>query len=260
MLHYDHYYTIGKTHVTCEDFAIQADQPIPFIVISDGCSASYQTHIGARILTLTTKYIIENTDNWPLNYTHFGQQLIDNAWNIARKMQLPSSVLDATVMLAFVDQNRILVYVYGDGCLLFKDHQNNLGTIEVVFTHNAPYYLTYWYDEERQQEYAKYDPTPLLLVDSRHGQSQPQPFNEELVFDFPLEKFKVVAIASDGASCCIDTQQNRKLPLDEIATQLLNFPNLTNDFVKLHLQNTLAQYAQQGIYPADDLSIGVFAQ
>ena len=139
MLYYDHYYTIGKTHVICEDFALQADKPIPFIVLSDGCSSSYQTHIGARILTLTTKYIIENTENWPLNYTQFGQQLIDNAWNVARKMRLSSSVLDATVMLAFLYQNSILVYVYGDGCLLFKDHQNNLGSIEIVFTHNAPY-------------------------------------------------------------------------------------------------------------------------
>lgn len=260
MLHYDHYYTMGKTHVICEDFAIQADKPIPFIVLSDGCSSSSQTHIGARILTLTTKYIIENTADWPLNYTHFGQQLIDKAWNVARTMRLSSSVLDATVMLAFLYQDNILVYIYGDGCLFFKDHQNNLSTIEVVFTHNAPYYLTYWYDEERQKEYAKYDPTPLILIDSLQGQSQPKSFNEELAFCFPLEKFKVVAIASDGATYCVDTRHHRKLPLDEIATQLLNFPNLTNDFVKLHLQNTLAQYAQRGIYPADDLSIGVFAQ
>ncbi|BAP54357.1 hypothetical protein THII_0060 [Thioploca ingrica] len=260
MLHYDHYYTMGKTHAICEDFAIQADKPIPFIVLSDGCSSSSQTHIGARILTLTTKYIIENTADWPLNYTSFGQQLIDKAWNVARTMQLSSSVLDATVMLAFLYQDNILVYVYGDGCLLFKDYHNNLSTIEVVFTHNAPYYLTYWYDEERQKEYAKYDPTPLILIDSRQGQSQPKSFNEELAFCFPLEKFKVVAIASDGATYCVDTRHHRKLPLDEIATQLLNFPNLTDDFVKLHLQNTLAQYAQQGIYPADDLSMGVFAQ
>ena len=260
MLYYDHYYTIGKTHVICEDFALQADKPIPFIVLSDGCSSSYQTHIGARILTLTTKYIIENTANWPISYTQFGQQLINNAWNVARKMRLSSSVLDATVMLAFLYQNSILVYVYGDGCLLFKDHQNNLGSIEIVFTHNAPYYLTYWYDEDRQQEYAKHDLTPLLLIDSLHGQSQLKPFNEPLAFSFSLENFKVVAIASDGATCCVDTRHHRKLPLDEIATQLLNFPSLTNDFVKLHLHKTLAQYAQQGIYPADDLSIGVFAQ
>ena len=175
-------------------------------------------------------------------------------------MRLSSSVLDATVMLAFLYQNSILVYVYGDGCLLFKDHQNNLGSIEIVFTHNAPYYLTYWYDEDRQQEYAKHDLTPLLLIDSLHGQSQLKPFNEPLAFSFSLENFKVVAIASDGATCCVDTRHHRKLPLDEIATQLLNFPSLTNDFVKLHLHKTLAQYAQQGIYPADDLSIGVFAQ
>ncbi len=260
MLHYDHYYTIGKAHTICEDFAIQGDNPIPFIVLSDGCSASHNTHIGARILTLATQHIIENTTAWPLSYAQFGQQLIEVAWQVAQDMHLPSSVLDATVMLAFLYQEDILVYVYGDGCLLFTDQHDNLGTIEIAFTHNAPYYLTYWNDKDRQQEYAQYDPSPLILIDSVHGQSSPKSFNEELAFCLPLSQFKMVAIASDGATQCIDTHQNIRLPLYEVAGQLLNFSSLEDDFVQRHLKKTLAHYARQGIYPVDDLSIGVFAQ
>ncbi len=260
MLRYDHYYTIGTTHPICEDYVTQGDTPTPFMVLSDGCSSAENSDAGARILTLTAKHMIETAAKWPLNYLDFGQQLIDNALDITEKLQLPDSVLDATVMLAFLYQDTIMVYIYGDGCLLFKDHDGNLGTIEIAFTHNAPYYLTYWYDKERQQNYAKCGPNPLLLIDSVNGQSEPKPFQKQLTFCFPLKKFKVVAIASDGASQCVDTRQNTFIPLYDVATHLLAFENQTNEFVKRHTESALKDYAVQGIYPADDLSIGVFAQ
>ncbi|MDY6991022.1 MAG: protein phosphatase 2C domain-containing protein [Pseudomonadota bacterium] len=261
MLYYDHFYTIGKTHAVCEDYAMQGEKPVPFMVVCDGCSSSRHTDIGARILALTTRYILENTNNWPLDYTHFGQMLINKAWDVTRKMHLDSSsVLDATVMLAFLDQQQIQVYVYGDGCLLFKDHHGQLGYIDINFTHNAPYYLTYWYDEQRGQEYAQYDEKPLFLIDSVNGRCEPISFRTPLCFQFPLAQYQQIAIASDGASQCIDTLNNIKLPLAEVAKQLLAFEHLEGEFVKAHLQKTLDHYAQHGIYPADDLSIGVFVQ
>jgi serine/threonine protein phosphatase PrpC len=260
MLHYDYYYTIGVTHHVCEDYATQGDTPTPFIVLSDGCSGSENSDVGARILTLTTKYIIENASPWPLDYLSFGQRLISKALGIAEQLQLPSGALDATVMLAFLHQDSIMVYVYGDGCLLFKDHAGNLGTIEIAFTHNAPYYLTYWYDEQRWQEYARSEPKPLVLIDSVNGLSEPKPFQTQLAFCLPLKKFKVIAIASDGATRCINTRKSVKLPLYETATNLLAFQSLKDEFVKRHIKSTLEQYAVQGIYPADDLSIGVFCQ
>ncbi len=258
MLHYDHYYTKGVTHSTCEDYATQGDKPTPFIVLSDGCSASPRTDLGAQILTLLTRQIIENAAQWPLNYSNFGKKLINNASKITKKLNLPNSVLDATIMVAFLNKNNIIVYVYGDGCLLFKDYAGHLGTLEIAFTHNAPYYLTYWYDEARQQEYAKSGPNPLLLIDSVRGQSEPKPFQTKLIFRFSLNQFKMVAIASDGVSQCIDTCQQLKLPVNKVAAQLLDFKNLPKKFVKHHTKNVLKQYAQQGIFPADDLSIGVF--
>ncbi|KHD05689.1 hypothetical protein PN36_28235 [Candidatus Thiomargarita nelsonii] len=65
----------------------------------------------------------------------------------------------------------------------------------------------------------------------------------------------MVAIASDGATHCV--QQGRMLPLFDVASQLLAFQDLSDDFVKRHTESVLAQ---RGIEPADDLSIGVFVQ
>jgi hypothetical protein len=259
-LHYDHYYTKGVTHKVCEDYAAQGDTPTPFIVLSDGCSSSPRSDIGAQILTLTTQQMIKQKWESPLDYLDFGQQLINTSWKVVENLQLPSHVLDATIMLAFLHEDNIMVYVYGDGCLLFKDHAGNLGTIEIAFTHNAPYFLTYWHDEERRHEYAKAEPDPLLIIDSVNGQSEPKPFNTQLVFAFPLKKFQVVAIASDGATHCVDTHQENRLSLYDVATHLLAFQNMTGEFVKRHTERALKDYAQQGIYPADDLSIGVFVQ
>jgi len=257
-LHYDHYYTMGLTHKVCQDYATQGDTPTPFMVLSDGCSGSPNSEIGAKILTITTQEILKDAKQWPLDYAHFGQQLINHALNITEEYQLPESVLDATVMLAFLQGENIMVYVYGDGCLLFKDYDDNVGTIEIAFTHNAPFYLTYWVDEERLGEYAGFEPKPLLLIDSVNGQSEPKPFQTPLVFSLPLKKFKVVAIASDGASHFVDIHKTVKIPFYEIATELLAFQDTTDEFVKRHTENVLAQYAEHGIYPFDDLSIGVF--
>ena len=154
-----------------------------------------------------------------------------------------------------------MIYVYGDGCLLLKDWDGYVNSIEIAFTHNAPYYLTYWDKPEQQRQYAKYDSHPLLLIDSIHGQSAPKPFASKLIFRFPLSQYQTIAIASDGVTQCIDTHQRLALPLDgELANQLLNFQDTNDNFVAHHLQQLLDDYAKQGIYPADDLSIAAFVQ
>jgi hypothetical protein len=259
-LHYDHYHTIGLTHQVCQDYVVSGEEPTPFIVLSDGCSSSPNSEIGAKILTLTTQQILKNADQWPLDYADFGQQLINTALNVTKRLQLSDGVLDATVMLAFLQEDNIMVYVYGDGCLLFTDHDGNIGTIEVVFTHNAPFYLTYWVNKERLLEYAMSEPEPLLLRDSVNGLSEPKAFQTPLIFSLPLKKYKFIGIASDGASHFVDIKKSEKMPLYGIATNLLAFPDTSNEFIKRHTIDVLAQQAKIGIYPIDDLSIGVFVQ
>lgn len=262
MLHYDHYYTIGFTHTVCEDYATQGNTPTPFIVLSDGCSSSDNTDVGARLLTLTTKSLLENANDWPWDYSQFGHKLIDKAKTVIKEMKLPLSVLHATVMLAFLDQEQdnIMVYVYGDGCLLLKDHNGNVRTIEIAFVHNAPYYLSYWGNQDVFLEYMMYESYSLILRDSAKGKSKPKLFNSPLIFRFPLKEFKTVAIASDGVGQCLDIRRRTKLTVNEVANDLLAFPNTSDEFIKRHLESTLKKYAIAGFYPLDDLSIAVLTQ
>lgn len=260
MLYHDSFFTIGKAHQVCEDFAVQGESPIPFIVICDGCSASAHSDVGARILALTSKHIVENATNWPLNYLSFGQQLIIEALHIVKGMEVTIEALDSTVVLAFLHQSALQVYMYGDGALFFKDQAGHLSTLEVSFTHNAPFYLSYWLDKMRQEEYAKCEPKPLIIKDSVNGSSKPLSFKTSLSFNFALEKFPTVAIASDGVAQCLDLVRSEKLPLARVGNDLLDFKKISGDFVKQHCQQVLINYAKQRIFPLDDLSVGVFVQ
>jgi hypothetical protein len=262
MLYNDHFYTMGFTHTVCEDYAAHGNKPIPFVVLSDGCSSSEKTEIGARILTLTSKSLIEKATDWPWDYNQFGEKLIEKAKQVITEMELPVSVLHATVMLAFLDhaQNEIVVYVYGDGCLFLQDHQGFIRTIEIAFAHNAPYYLSYWGNQEVFLEYVMYEPYSLIVRDSAKEKSKPNSFNSQLIFRFPLKKFKTVAITSDGVNQCLDIRRHTKLSVFEVANDLLAFPNTEKEFIKHHLEKTLKKYSIDGYYPLDDLSIAVLTQ
>jgi len=50
-MHADHHYEIGSSHVACEDYAMSGTQEgLTYAILSDGCSASKDSDVGARIL------------------------------------------------------------------------------------------------------------------------------------------------------------------------------------------------------------------
>ena len=59
----DHYMTIGSSHQVCEDYIISGTEPFPYIILSDGCSSSKDTDIGARILAQCAKNYLTTFHN-----------------------------------------------------------------------------------------------------------------------------------------------------------------------------------------------------
>ena len=47
----DAYYTIGRMHRFCQDYVCQGVDPIPHLIVADGCSATPDSDLGARLLT-----------------------------------------------------------------------------------------------------------------------------------------------------------------------------------------------------------------
>lgn len=259
MLYLDSHYMIGATHTECQDFTLHADVPIPHLIVCDGCSASVGSHIGARILAKTAQYLIQQPDI--LAYHEFGQYVINRGYQIAQKMNLPDFVLDSTLLIAYIKDEIITVYMYGDGCVLYEKQDDSIGIINVEFADNAPYYLTYWLSESYQTAFAARGKNLMYVHDTRSPQLNPQSFETPLVYSFPLADYKSIALASDGATSCVNVETGYKLPLIEVAQHLLHYDvSATPHFVEQGMQTLQTYYLKQNIHILDDLAVAMLAQ
>ena len=57
----DSYYTIGKVHLYCQDYVFQGWKPVPHVILADGCSASPNSDVGARLLVLNARRELERS-------------------------------------------------------------------------------------------------------------------------------------------------------------------------------------------------------
>ena len=260
-INHDAHFLIGHNHPVCEDFAMHGKKPFPWLLVADGCSASTHVDVGARVLVSMTRKLIESSSEMP-GYMELGKKISFDATAVRKILGLDESMLDATLMLAWVEDNQVHVYVYGDGSLLLRDAAGKCHTVDIDFTHNAPYYLSYWQDKVRCAAYAKLNETPhtLRIKDSRENAMQSLPFYEPIRFSFNLNDYPVVALASDGVSAFMNKTEQKNIKSDVITADFLDFKSFEGDFVQRRLNRLLKQYAEQGIYPMDDVALAVLSK
>jgi len=261
MLYHDCHYLIGKSHLYCEDYACRGTVPTPWVLVSDGCSGSPDTDLGARLLARLTQRYLENPalSAWP-DYTELGLAISSEAAQLARQLALAPGTLDATLLLAGVVGDEVWVYVYGDGYVLLKDRQGQVQVIEFSFTHNAPFYLSYWPDAQRRARYAALDETPATLCyhDGRNGERGSLAFDTPLLYRFALAEYPVIGIASDGLGAFVTHNRQQRVPATEIAARLLDFRHAGDNFVRRRVPKELQRLSQADCLPMDDVSLGVF--
>lgn len=274
MINSDTILTIGKTHKLCEDYIISGDKPYPFLIICDGCSSSKDTDIGARILAISIKNTLKLLHNDPYsdgkifpNYKELGTMSINFAKLIITDLGLPLTALDATAVVAMMDGTQVTVYVYGDGVLISKT-ANGFNFVDVSFSNGAPYYLSYALDPARHIVYrqaAEKEEHPIKVVqgdfngDSSFDDIKYYNYNEPLVFNYHLDDFKdaFVGISSDGIDSFVDSNTGERVPLKPIVEELFTFKNYSGEFVKRRVKRAIETFAKNGIYHADDISVGV---
>ncbi|MCV6638379.1 protein phosphatase 2C domain-containing protein [Candidatus Albibeggiatoa sp. nov. NOAA] len=259
MLHLSSHYIIGATHSECQDFTLHSDVPIPHLVVCDGCSSSLGSHVGARILAKTAQYLLQQP-TIP-DYHDFGQYVINKGQRLVSQMELPNEVLDSTLLVAFVQNDIVTAYIYGDGCILYQKMEGTIGTINIEFADNAPYYLTYWLNEEHQAAYAMRGDDLMYIDDSLNPQFNPQSFRKPLIYHFPLAEYKTIALTSDGAISCVDVENSDKKTLAEVAPQLLQSDKpLDDNFVEQRILTMQQHYVEQQVHILDDLAVAMLTQ
>jgi hypothetical protein len=257
MLYFDSHFSMGRTHLVCEDYARRGHSPFPWVMISDGCSSSNDTDIGSRLLILAAQKYLSQLNRLP-DYDSFGKQVISHTLKIAHSLGVPDNALDATLLLAIAKGRTIQIYVYGDGFIVLKNKQNDWRIIEFSFTQNAPFYLSYWIDESYRASYQKMLQTPKTLQIYDGKNSGLFSFDKALQYQFSLDEYPLIAITSDGLSKFIDMNHYKPVSIQTLLPQLFDFPSLSGSFVKRRLPAVLSSLETRKILPFDDFSTGVF--
>ncbi|MEY3220938.1 MAG: hypothetical protein RIT27_2295 [Pseudomonadota bacterium] len=257
MLYFDSHFSIGRTHLICEDYARRGISTFPWVMVSDGCSASEDSDIGSRLLTLTAQKQLSLLNHLP-DYEHFGKQVISKTADLSHTLGLPDNALDATLLLGIAKGRTVHIYIYGDGFIVLKNHQQQWRTIEVSFTQNAPFYLSYWLNEDYRLTYQNLSSENNQLKITDHHKSAFYAFDKILHYQFSLDDYPMIAICSDGLSKFVNMTAYQAVSVETLLPTLFDFPSLAGSFVKRRLPAILKGLEKENILPFDDFSMGVF--
>ncbi|MND12093.1 hypothetical protein D3C87_691920 [compost metagenome] len=264
----DGLYVQGAQHHECEDYAVfHADESIQFAAISDGCSGSGHSSVGARLLTLACRQVLlsmEPNERSSIGYQELGKKIISQAHAAASLLYPDSSLLDATLVCAFTDhvKQRVIAMIYGDGGITWKTDNADVEHMWVEYPSGYPNYLSYQLDEGRKQALDAVSEKGMVQSWIRLGKDAeniPMGIQEPTYVILPMEGLQWLMVSSDGLDTFFDSEAGRGLGKEDVVTELSNVKGLHGEFVRRRVTRMLKQYQKQGISHGDDLSVAGLA-
>lgn len=243
----DAFFAIGSTHDICQDYALALNiSNRSLLIVSDGCSASPSTDIGARILSRCAAQVL--LEECSISDSVL-QQIIEGARKLARLMSLPMTALDCTLMIALVQDETIEVCIVGDGVLACRHYDGHHQAWEIRYNNNAPAYLNYQADPERLQ----------CFLDEHNGFCVENLVDNSVVkgngadyhrFSFSTSECQQLFLFSDGVSSFPG------VPISEVLTHLMSIKSTKGRFVLRRGRRFLRKTCRDNHWQnTDDLSI-----
>ncbi|KKN66623.1 hypothetical protein LCGC14_0469580 [marine sediment metagenome] len=262
----DAYFTIGKTHEVCEDYALcSCAGDNNFAVLSDGCSGSPRTDFGARFLVLATERWLKLKNKTAGEIRDLPNNALRIAHSMVKVASLPSECLDATLAYIFTDELYANVLLAGDGVVAARRRSGGVEVYCVDYISGAPAYLNYQSDSGRRALYLNQDEgfetlayLPGKDVKVSHGKGLKPHY-----FIFDLERYDLVAVMSDGAMSFQRVVMNslgtskhfENIPTIEVVEELMAVKSSAGKFVARRCKRFLKQCAKKGWHHNDDLSM-----
>lgn len=249
-MHTDVFLKSATSKNLCEDYIFNA-QGSPHIVLSDGCSSSHNTDVGARILThiAYAELLLHNFSD----YETFKQTIVERASTVLQHLCLPSSCLDATLVAAFTDKENLTIRFYGDGACFFRLKTGQTKFIRVKYDNNAPYYLSYALNNSRLQQYyaLQTDSKPVSVL-TDESVTERVDLSKPLEFTVALDEFSECFIMSDGIEQVVDVKTSEILPPEQAVILLTDIKNPVGKCLQRSCKWALRHRTLQ-----DDLTIGM---
>ena len=273
----DSVFKIGATHAVCQDYVIAGNEGTnsssanagSYVILSDGCSSSPNSDIGARLLVKAMDQALSGNATREVEELHRGSALTALDW--AELIGVPSEAVDATLMTAHVCGDELIVACSGDGVIVLESNAGVLDVYAISSPSGYPFYPAYVHQPERLAEMIG---NRRCVKDLKHfrRESPGAPFqlrevttSESLTEVFRLNVFdyKYVAVTSDGLDSFFRTQPtpagNRleSICLSDVLNQFWSFKNSHGAFVERRMKKFKKDAEARSWDHADDLSIGV---
>ncbi len=261
----DAWFTTGSSHITegtcCQDYAIASG---PYAIVSDGCSSSPMTDVGARFLALGAMDSLRKSDY---------ARLLDDGPDIDLVIPpvLPNEGLDASILHVGCFYGFWAAGITGDGLIVARC-PDGLHVSFVDWAGNMPGYLSYTTDPirlaqfvEQSEYFASADRRSAFQArgyhiseegciatwaDYRIAQDGLKGFQAKIPYEAD-----VVAAFSDGVC------QISGVPWHEAVATLMDFKGpLCGPFVKRRMRAVLKAWAKEGKAPVDDISMGAVSR
>lgn len=248
----DAMFTIGSTHTVCEDYAIAWPDGG---VVSDGCSGSSHTDVGARLLC------------WDAKRQLASSVLLDlpsEPLAACKQLGIPIISLLATTMSVTDDDSKFIVQVSGDGVVAARRRDGSVYIIQIDYASNAPFYAAYKLmgdmihidscDTERR----------LTIFDTQvgddpvHHEVQPQAKEDPyLVLTFEKDDYDLVAVFSDGVESFRRRVEDRteQMHFRDVVVKCLQVQRPHGQFMQRRIHRFLREVTSEGWFHYDDLSV-----
>jgi hypothetical protein len=259
----DHSFYIGSSHKVCEDYALSwkgTEQGAA--IVSDGCSSSENTDIGARLLALSAKKHLQSGRS--ISNNDDGYFIASNALDIVVCLNLHETVLDATLLgICLKPDSSLDIFSSGDGHIALSQN-GKIQIVSLVSEQGHPLYLSYMLNCERMERLkAKLDGvygTKIVVdFDLNHTVISEAPvLLHDYSFSIDFEKPYTVAVFSDGVESFLDKGEN-SIPTKEIIEELMGFKSLKDDFVQRRTKAFLRRAKKKGWRHYDDVSMAVIS-
>jgi Protein phosphatase 2C len=276
----DSTFIIGSTHSICQDYAVAShrwamrhhglsEQESPYVILSDGCSSSPDTDIGARLLVKAANQIFGLCDGSDLGKLHKESARLALRW--AKLVGVPAQSVDATLMSAHLIGDELIIGCSGDGVIVQESRQGILEVHAISCPSGYPFYPSYAHQPDRLDELLSNDRSNkelrhfrrvtaderLRLIDTSTSDSVTQ------VFRLKASDLKYVGIASDGIYSFFSVQESTDgrrtdaVPMIDILEDVWSFKTPRGAFVERRMKRFRKDCQVKGWYHADDLAIGV---
>ena len=262
----DSAFRTGATHAVCQDYAVAGlcGRGRPYVVLSDGCSSSPDTDVGARLLVKAAERLLRESGGPPAcGLAELHAEAARRALSWAELLGLRPQAVDATLLTAHLNGEELVVGCTGDGVVCLQTTGGALDVYAVSYPAGFPVYPAYAHQPARLRALAdagraRKEVTRLRAA-SAAERLRPESVSDggapTEVFSVKAAGYRFAALFSDGVQSFSHSGRAEAVALEAVLPELVSFKNTRGAFVGRRMKMFLKDCQSKNWRHADDLSL-----